>query len=397
MVLSCADYRTEGQKSAKGHAPQRGFRATHVFRPCRITRRLKAPRSAAGMKAFSSCSTLTASRRAGGARASVRCRRSLTRSTWVSTGRPGSPNATLRTTLPVLRPTPGMVTRSVERGGHHAAEAIRHRARPCRSGSWSWPGRTRWSGRSPPRPRGWRRPATPRRGTPRRAHGVTMFTRASVLCADRMVAASSWNGILEVQRAQLGGGARIDLGQPLDGEAGPALRCPGLRHRFTVPGYVGRSGRSGHGGGRPAGAAPRRSGRRSSRCSSGLRAASDHPALPEPQVLAVTHRAEAPHGERLVLARQGAALVGCAMLSPTHDGSTVVHVVVDPTAAASAPALGAGPAAAGGGGGAGGLPRSTSGSCRRRRPTTSGSGRRLRPRAGPAPDARRPPAARPTW
>ncbi len=69
-------------------------------------------------------------------------------------------------------------------------------------------------------------------------------------------------------------------------------------------------------------------------------AASAHPALPEPQVLAVTHLSEASHGERLVLARQGAALVGCAMLSPTHDGSTAVHVVVDPTARASAPALG---------------------------------------------------------
>ena len=30
----------------------------------------------------------------------------------MSTGSPGSPKATLRTTLPVLRPTPGIVTRS---------------------------------------------------------------------------------------------------------------------------------------------------------------------------------------------------------------------------------------------------------------------------------------------
>ena len=36
----------------------------------------------------------------------------LMRPTWVSTGSPGKPKATLRTTLPVLRPTPGSVTRS---------------------------------------------------------------------------------------------------------------------------------------------------------------------------------------------------------------------------------------------------------------------------------------------
>ena len=103
-------------------------------------------------------------------------------------------------------------------------------------------------------------------------------------------------GILEVQRAQLGGGARVDLGQALDGQAGPALRCPGLRHRFTVPGYVGRSGRCGHGGGRAAGAARTRSGVPHALLGAGRARASDHPPLPEPQLLAVTHPAEAPPG-----------------------------------------------------------------------------------------------------
>jgi mycothiol synthase len=64
-------------------------------------------------------------------------------------------------------------------------------------------------------------------------------------------------------------------------------------------------------------------------------AASDHPPLPEPQALAVSQVAQAPDGERVVLARQGTELVGTALLSPARDGSTVVHVVVDP----SAPAL----------------------------------------------------------
>jgi mycothiol synthase len=61
-------------------------------------------------------------------------------------------------------------------------------------------------------------------------------------------------------------------------------------------------------------------------------AATRHPPLPEPQHLAVTQHIEVPHGERVVLAWHGTALVGCAVLSPGRDGSTVVHVVVDPAA-----------------------------------------------------------------
>ena len=56
--------------------------------------------------ASSSCSIRT------GSVWSVSPSRRARRVTWVSTGRPGSPIATLRTTLAVLRPTPGRVTRS---------------------------------------------------------------------------------------------------------------------------------------------------------------------------------------------------------------------------------------------------------------------------------------------
>ena len=59
-------------------------------------------------------------------------------------------------------------------------------------------------------------------------------------------------------------------------------------------------------------------------------AANHHPALPEPQLLAVTRRAEAPPGERVLMVRHGAELLGFALLSPARDGTTVVHVVVDP-------------------------------------------------------------------
>lgn len=65
-------------------------------------------------------------------------------------------------------------------------------------------------------------------------------------------------------------------------------------------------------------------------------AASNHPALPEPQLLALTQPSGPPHAGRLVLAGAGAgeALAGCAVLSPAADRSTVLHVVVDPAAAA---------------------------------------------------------------
>ncbi len=58
--------------------------------------------------------------------------------------------------------------------------------------------------------------------------------------------------------------------------------------------------------------------------------AHDHPALPEPQLLALTHPGGTPHDGRLVLARSGGELAGFALLSPGRDGSTVLHVVVDP-------------------------------------------------------------------
>jgi mycothiol synthase len=61
-------------------------------------------------------------------------------------------------------------------------------------------------------------------------------------------------------------------------------------------------------------------------------AADDHPPLPEPQMLAVT-RSRGPRAKgRTVLAREVGGLVGCAFLSPARDGSTVLHVVVDPAA-----------------------------------------------------------------
>ena len=173
--------------SAKMQRMHAGRRAIHVARPCRINRRLNAPRSAAGTTAFSSCSTLT------GSLSSVRPNRLLSRRTCVSTGSPGRSKATLRTTLAVFRPTPGTVTKSSSLVGTSppnrcsSAAAIPMRLRAlARKKPVEWMISSSSSGLARAKEAG-------SGYAPKRA-GVTMFTRTSVLCADRIVAASSWNG-----------------------------------------------------------------------------------------------------------------------------------------------------------------------------------------------------------
>jgi mycothiol synthase len=61
-------------------------------------------------------------------------------------------------------------------------------------------------------------------------------------------------------------------------------------------------------------------------------AADGHPPLPEPQHLALTRDGEAAHGVLVVLARREGSLVGCALVTPTRDGSASLHLVTDPAA-----------------------------------------------------------------
>ena len=62
-----------------------------------------------------------------------RCRcGSTTRSTWRSTGSPGTPSACPSTTFAVLRPTPGSLTSAVHVGGHLAAVLLAPAPAPCR-------------------------------------------------------------------------------------------------------------------------------------------------------------------------------------------------------------------------------------------------------------------------
>ncbi len=93
--------------SARRHSSHRGVRAPHTLRPCRMRRRLKGPHSSGRDQGVEVALDLhrVGLQRSGPADGSAR-------PTWVSTGRPGRPMATLRTTLAVLRPTPGRLVRS---------------------------------------------------------------------------------------------------------------------------------------------------------------------------------------------------------------------------------------------------------------------------------------------
>src|SRR5918996_143018 len=174
--------------SARTQSPQRGLCAVHTRRPCRMSRRLSAPRSSARTIGFNSSSTFT------GSVFFVSPSRRDSRSTWVSTGRPGSPMATLRTTLPVLRPTPGRVTRSDSlRGTSPPNRSTRAVAMPMRlrvlfrKKPVDWMICSSSAGSAAARSSG--------RGYLPNTDGVTMLTRSSVVCADRIVATSSSYGL----------------------------------------------------------------------------------------------------------------------------------------------------------------------------------------------------------
>jgi len=62
--------------------------------------------------------------------------------------------------------------------------------------------------------------------------------------------------------------------------------------------------------------------------------ADGHPPLPEPQLRQLTRAQTGGAAGRSVVAHDESGIVGCALLSPAKDGSTVLHVVVDPRARA---------------------------------------------------------------
>jgi len=111
--------------------------------------------------------------------------------------RPGSPRATDRTTLAVLRPTPGSDVRSSIEVGKSDGFGPNLSTRPC-----AMPMRWEAFDRKKPVDRmisssSSRSPAASCRGpgyVPNRA-GVTMFTRSSVHCAERIVAHRSWKAL----------------------------------------------------------------------------------------------------------------------------------------------------------------------------------------------------------
>ena len=110
-----------GHQRATGQAPHAGLRAWQTRRPCQIRWWLSIVQSRLGNSAPTACSTLTGSVR------SVHPNRRASRPKWVSTVIPGIPKALPRTTLAVLRPTPGSFDQ-VRRAG---AAPRRRTARPA--------------------------------------------------------------------------------------------------------------------------------------------------------------------------------------------------------------------------------------------------------------------------
>src|SRR5579859_5660927 len=101
----------DGHRRASPHAPQAGRRAWQTRRPCQIIRCERSVQPLRGMSAATSASTLT------GSVSVVQPKRRASRPKCVSTVMPGMPNALPSTTLAVLRPTPGRVTRSFSLAG----------------------------------------------------------------------------------------------------------------------------------------------------------------------------------------------------------------------------------------------------------------------------------------
>ncbi len=136
-----------------------------------------------------------------------------------------------------------------------------------------------------------------------------------------------------VERAQLLRRPRIALGEPFHRQPRPALGCPRLRHRFTVPGYVGPSAARGNDRRRPG--RPGRACARRARAPLGARRRGRR--RPAPARAAAAARSAIPRAlwtVRLVVARRAGTVVGIALLSRAMDGSTVLHYVVDPDAGA---------------------------------------------------------------
>ena len=184
-----APRRTTGTSARPGRRRRRACGRGRPRRPCQIRWWLSIVQSRLGNSAPTACSTLT------GSVSSVQPKRRASRPKWVSTVMPGMPKALPSTTLAVLRPTPGSVTRSSRRGGTSPSY------RSTSAGA-QLEQRLGLGAEEPERPDdllelvavgGRHRRA--RRGRPRTASGRTALTRLSVVWALSTVTTSSSKGL----------------------------------------------------------------------------------------------------------------------------------------------------------------------------------------------------------
>lgn len=172
------------------HSPHFGLRAVHTYRPCKINQWCALDNHSAGILA-TSCFSVSS-----GVRAPVTNPiRSATRNTCVSTGIAGRPKATASITFAVFRPTPGKVCSNSKSDGTSPLNsfinffAIADKCLDLLFGYDIDRINSKISSIVAPA-------IASAVGNRSNNAGVTIFTRLSVHCADRMTATSNWKGLL---------------------------------------------------------------------------------------------------------------------------------------------------------------------------------------------------------
>ena len=161
---------------------QFGLRAKHTWRPCRISRSEKRPRSSGGTSTLRSSSAFT------GSVSVVSLRRRASRPTCVSTGRPGRSKADRAHDVAGLAADARELHEVVELGRHLAVELVLERARHAEEVLRLRPveARSANTSRSTSSGSAWARSAGV--GYSANSAGVTLLTFSSVVCAERIVA-----------------------------------------------------------------------------------------------------------------------------------------------------------------------------------------------------------------
>ncbi len=210
-------------------APQAGLREWHTRRPWKTTRCESIVQSLLGKIAATSASTFSASS------AVVQPKRRARRPKCVSTVIPGTPKALPSTTLAVLRPTPGSVTRSSRRPG--TLPSKRSRSAADSPSSDFVLARKKPVGRiSSSSSSGGIAAMSSGVGQTANRRGVVWLTRRSVVWADSTVATSSSKGLVKSSSGWAYGYSSASSRLILRARRTMAVRDSGLRAGAVLAG-----------------------------------------------------------------------------------------------------------------------------------------------------------------